>query len=155
MMKVHRIMSTPAETCTPETTLAAAARLMRDADFGTLLVVDRQQHVAGIITDRDLCLAFANTSRSASEITVREVMTRRVVAVVITDDVATALATMRRARVRRLPVLDNFGHLRGILSIEDIIVRGLETGGLDPDDIVRSLRTMYERRPLLAGPTVL
>jgi CBS domain-containing protein len=150
-MKVHQIMSEPVVTCTGETTLSAAARLMRDADYGTLPVIDRQQHLAGIITDRDLCLAFANTARRASEIAVQEVMTRRIVTVVMTDPVAAALAAMKRARVRRLPVVDHFGHLKGILSIEDVILRGLETGGLENDEIVDALRTVFERRPVLFG----
>ena len=147
-MKVREIMSEPVVTCTLDTTLSAAARLMRDADYGTLPVIDAQGRVAGIITDRDVCLAIAGSARNASHIAVHEVMTRKIVTVQATDTIHTALATMKGARVRRLPVLDTFGRLEGLLSIEDVIVRGLETGGIGTDEIVMALRTMYERRPL-------
>lgn len=147
-MKVHEIMSEPVVTCTPDTTLSAAARLMRDADYGTLPVIDAQGRVAGIITDRDVCLAVAGSARNAAHIAVHEVMTRKLVTVQATDTIHTALATMKGARVRRLPVLDSFGHLKGILSIEDVVVRGLESGGIGTDEIVMALRTMYERRPV-------
>lgn len=147
-MKIHEIMSEPVVTCQPETTLAAAARMMREADYGTLPVVDAAGHVAGIITDRDICLALAGSARNPSRIAVHEVMTRRLVTVQTTDTIHTALATMKTARVRRLPVLDTFGHLKGILSIEDVVVRGLESGGVGTDEIIMALRTMYERRPV-------
>jgi CBS domain-containing protein len=147
-MEIHEIMSEPVVTCTPDTTLAAAARLMRDADYGTLPVIDTRGRVAGIVTDRDICLALAGSARNPSRIAVHEVMTHALVTVQTTDTIHTALATMKTARVRRLPVLDAFGHLKGLLSIEDVVVRGLETGGVGTDEIVMALRTMYERRPV-------
>jgi CBS domain-containing protein len=127
-MTVHDIMTEPVVTCTPQMTLSAAARLMRDADYGTLPVVDAEGHVIGILTDRDVCLAIAGSARNAAHIAVHEVMTRKLVTVIVTDSIHMALMAMKRAHVRRLPVLDTFGHLKGILSIEDVVVRGLESG---------------------------
>ena len=147
-MNVREIMSEPVVTCRPETTLSVAARLMREADYGTLPVIDVQGHLIGIVTDRDICLAIAGSARNAAHITIHEVMSRTPVTVLVTDTGHAALAAMKGARVRRLPVLDTFGRLRGILSIEDIVVRGLETGGVGTDEIVMALRAMYERRPV-------
>jgi CBS domain-containing protein len=146
-MNVQDIMSEPVVTCTPQMPLSAAARLMRDADYGTLPVIDAEGRLIGILTDRDVCLAIAGSSRNAAHIAVHEVMTRKLRTVMETDTIHTALATMKTARVRRLPVLDTFGRLKGILSIEDVVVRGLESGGVGTDEIVMALRTMYERRP--------
>jgi CBS domain-containing protein len=150
-MTVHDVMSEPVVTCTTDMTLSAAARLMREADYGTLPVVDPKGRVVGIVTDRDVCLAFAGSARNPSHIGVHEIMTRKLVTVQPTDTIHTALATMKKARVRRLPVLDSFGRLKGLLSIEDVIVRGLETGGVGTDEIIMALRTMYERRPITAA----
>jgi CBS domain-containing protein len=149
-MTVQDIMSEPVVTCTPQMTLSAAARLMRDADYGTLPVIDAQGRLIGILTDRDVCLAIAGSARNAAHIAVHEVMTRKPVAAIVTDTIHTALGRMKGARVRRLPVLDTFGRLEGILSIEDVVVRGLESGGIGADEIVMALRTMYERRPVPA-----
>lgn len=148
-MNVREIMSDPVMTCAPETTLAAAARSMRNADYGTLPVVDAAGHLVGIVTDRDICLAFADSGRNASHIGVHEIMTRKLVTAREADSLHQALATMKRARVRRLPVLDQAECVTGILSIEDVVVRGLETGGVGIDEIVMALRAMYERRPVL------
>ena len=149
-MTVQDIMSEPVVTCTPQMTLSAAARLMRDADYGTLPVIDAQGRLIGILTDRDVCLAVAGSARNAAHIAVHEVMTPKLRTVMVTDTIHTALATMKNARVRRLPVLDTFGRLTGLLSIEDVVVRGLEGGGVGTDEIVLTLRTMYERRPAAA-----
>jgi CBS domain-containing protein len=70
------------------------------------------------------------------------------------DSIHDALATMKKARVRRLPVLDKYGHLKGLLSIEDVVVRGLESGGMGTDEIVMALRAMYERRPAIVDTDV-
>jgi CBS domain-containing protein len=147
-MTVNEIMSDPVVTCSPETTLAAAAQSMRAADYGTLPVIDAKGRLVGIITDRDICLAFANTGRNAHHVAVYEVMTPRVVSALEQDSIHSALATMKKAHVRRLPVLDKYGHLKGLLSLEDVVVRGLESGGIGTDEIVMTLRTMYERRPV-------
>ena len=149
-MNVQDVMNEPGVTCTTDMTVSAAARLMRDADYGTLPVLDARGRVAGIVTDRDVCLAFAGSARNPSHIAVHEVMTREPVTVRPTDTIQTALAIMKKERVRRLPVLDVFGRLQGLLSIEDVVVRGLETGGVGTDDIVMALRAMYERRPVPA-----
>lgn len=128
--------------------MAVAARLMGEADYGTLPVIDARRGLVGIITDRDICLAVSRTNRNAINIAVREVMTRRVFSALLEDDVHSALATMKSARVRRLPVLDDSGHLKGILSIEDVVVRGVQGDRIEADEIVGALRTMYVRTPV-------
>jgi CBS domain-containing protein len=146
-MKVRDVMTEPALTCAPETSLAVAAGLMREADYGTLPVVDSRGRLVGIITDRDICLAVAGSNRNAINIAVREAMTQKVFSALLDDDVHSALATMKSARVRRLPVRDDVGRLTGILSIEDLVVRGLQGGGINTDEIVAALRAMYVRVP--------
>jgi CBS domain-containing protein len=60
-------------------------------------------------------------------------MTREPIIARPTDTIHTALAIMTKERVRRLPVLDVFWRVQGLLSIEDVVVRGLETGGVGPE----------------------
>jgi CBS domain-containing protein len=146
-MKVRDIMTEPPLTCAPETSLAVAATLMGEANYGTLPVIDARRRLVGIITDRDICLAIARTNRNALSVAVHEVMTQKVLSVLVDDDVHAALTMMREARIRRLPVCDESGRLKGILSIEDLVVRGLERGGIDTDEILQALRAMYTRVP--------
>jgi CBS domain-containing protein len=147
-MTVRDIMTTPALTCHPETSLAVAARLMRDEDYGTLPVTDRTGRLAGIITDRDICLMLAGTNRNALNIAVNEAMTANVISIAADESAQAALMAMKNARVRRLPVRNAMGHLAGIVSLEDIVLRGIELGGVDAADIVSTLRTLYVRVPV-------
>ena len=150
-MTVRDIMTTPVLTCHPETSLAVAARMMRDEDYGTLPVTDRKGRLVGIITDRDICLMLAGTNRNALNITANEAMTSDVVSVSVGDSAHAALACMKQSRVRRLPVRGEDGHLAGIVSIEDIVLRGIERGGVDAGEIVSTLRALYVRVPVEAG----
>jgi CBS domain-containing protein len=147
-MTVQQIMSTPVLTCEPDTLVSLAARRMRDGNCGTLPVIGTDGRLVGIVTDRDICLGFAESRRNAAHVAVHEIMTRKPVAILVHDTIHEALATMKHAHVRRLPVVDSFGRLQGLVSIEDVIVRGLESGGVGTDEIVLALRTIYERRPV-------
>lgn len=147
-MKVREIMSEPVQTTTPETWVAQAARVMRTADCGILPVVDSDGRAEGVITDRDICLAIAASNRSPRAIAVHEVMAHKPVAVRVDDDVRTALGEMKRARVRRLPVLDAQARVVGLLSLEDIVLRGLQTGAVETAALVDALRALYERLPV-------
>jgi CBS domain-containing protein len=152
-MKVRDIMTAPAVTCGPQTSLAVAARLMRDADYGTLAVIDAHGCLDGIITDRDVCVTLAGTNRNAVNVSVHEAMTHRVFSAGPDDDVHGALATMRTHRVRRLPVCDADRRPIGMLSIEDVVVRGIETGGIGVPELVAALSSMYIRVPAVTSAT--
>jgi CBS domain-containing protein len=69
-------------------------------------------------------------------------MTKEVVSALPDDDVKGALAAMKRARVRRLPVCDQSGRLKGMLSMEDVVVRGLQGNGVSADEIIAALRAI-------------
>ena len=152
-MKVRDIMTTPAVTCGPQTSLSVAARLMRDADYGTLAVVDAYGSLAGIITDRDICVTLAGTNRNAVNVSVHEAMTHKVFTAGPDDDVHGALATMRTRRVRRLPVCDADRRPVGMLSIEDVVVRAMETGGIGTPELIDALGSMYIRVPAVKSAT--
>ena len=146
-MQVHEIMTAPSVTCTPQTSLAVAASRMAEADCGILPVIDERRNLVGVITDRDICLAVSRTNRNAVNISVREVMTPKVVSVRPGDDMRQALALMRRARVRRVPVIDDAGSVIGLLSIDDLVVRGSAPDEVAAREIVETLHEIGARRP--------
>ena len=76
-MIVKEIMNPEVTTCGPDTTLESAAMLMWNGDCGTVAVVGDDGKAVGIITDRDICMAVAFQHKLASEIKVRETMSRR------------------------------------------------------------------------------
>ena len=121
-MKIKDIMTREPAICSRGTNLAAAAKLMLDADCGILPVVDDQSKLVGVVTDRDMYIALATRNRLASQVTVGEVARTTVFTCAPDDDVESALQTMRQHRVRRLPVAGFRGAVAGIVSMNDIVL---------------------------------
>jgi CBS domain-containing protein len=146
-MKVRDLMTSDVRTCRPETNLAEAVRDMWEGDCGALPVVNDDGRVIGIITDRDICIALATRGRAADRIAVREVPHGHVYTCLPEDDTTTALQTMKAHKVRRLPVVDADGHVRGILSLNDVVTH---TGSASPTEVVNTLAGICEHRHSIA-----
>jgi CBS domain-containing protein len=140
-------MTAGAKACMPETSLAEAASLMWENDCGALPVIDIDHKVVGMITDRDICFGVTTNNRVPSEVAVAEVITGNVFACGPEDDIHEALKTMRRERVRRLPAVGADGTLRGIVSMNDVVIRAQEnTDGGTPElsygDVVQTYKAI-------------
>jgi len=117
--------------CTPivevvfaDTTLAEAARLMRDRHVGCLVVVEQDEPgrlVAGILTDRDIVVSAVAADRDTRRLTVGELMTRDVATAREEDSLAVVLEQMRVRGVRRMPVVARHGVLVGLLAFDDLL----------------------------------
>lgn len=128
-MKVKDVMTTDAKACWITESLTDAAKAMWKNDCGILPVIKDGRKVVGLITDRDICMATAMRECSPSGISVEEVMTGEVYAAGLDDDIHQALKTMQEHKIRRLPVVDSEGELRGILSMNDIVLKAREPNG--------------------------
>jgi CBS domain-containing protein len=116
-----------------------------------LPVVGDEERVVGVITDRDLCLAVATRDRRPSEIQVRQAISGEVFTCGEDDEVLAALDTMRRRGVRRLPVLDRFERLVGLLSLDDLFAEARarpDTDGLSLEELVDTLGRIGQRQIL-------
>lgn len=146
-MKVKDICTWRPWACAINGTLADAAKIMWEGDCGSVPVVDEVGKVVGMLSDRDITMAALTKDRSPRHVEVREVMTGKVHACSADDDVRTALRTMGERRVRRLPVLDEQGVLKGILSISDCIRHAkpmFEVGesGIPSDELLIALQAL-------------
>ncbi len=137
--------------CTSGMNLAQAAELMRTGKCGALPVVDDQQDVIGILTDRDICLHVAARDCRPSEMAVGETMTPSVAVCHPDDDIHCALKTMRSHKVRRLPVVSAEGRLQGMLSISELLLHARNIDGARPElshqDIVSTLIGIWVHCP--------
>ena len=132
--------------CQPDTDLAAASGLMWENDCGVLPVVEHGD-LTGIITDRDICIALGTNNRRAADVPVREVASRDVQICSPDADVKSAMATMRRAKVRRLPVVED-GKLEGILALNDIVEAvDRKHGDIDYEEVMNTVKAISEHWP--------
>ena len=76
-MTVKELMTTPVKTCRANALVGEAARMMLEENCGCLPVVDAHDRLAGILTDRDVCLAVAR-HQNPLKASVREAMTSHV-----------------------------------------------------------------------------
>ena len=119
-MRVKDLMTKDVSAIDRAQMVSEAGWRMWDGDCGALPVVDDENVVVGMITDRDICMATVLSGRPPSAIAVSETMSKVVHACRSDDTLDVAEATMRANQIRRLPVIDEEGKLEGILSLADV-----------------------------------
>jgi CBS domain-containing protein len=151
-MKAKELMTAEPRTCAPETNLAAAAELMLAGDCGLLPVLEEGKLV-GVVTDRDLYIALATRNRQASDVRIGDVAQSPVYTCSPDDDLETVLATMKRHRVRRLPVAGFAGTVLGVISLDDMaLAAGPARAVADSAvlDTLQALRSHHHAAPQIA-----
>ena len=112
---------TPNPVCLPaSSTLVEAARQMRDADIGDVLIEENGQ-LTGVTTDRDIVIRAIAEGRDPNTTTLAEVCSGGVVTVGPNDSVTDVERLMREHAVRRIPVVES-GKAVGMISIGDLAI---------------------------------
>jgi CBS domain-containing protein len=110
---------------TRETTVAEAAKLMRQHHVGSLVVVDEvkggKRVPVGIVTDRDAVVEVMATGLDPKTITVGDIMAQELVTARESEGVLETMQIMRYKGVRRLPIVGKSGELIGIVAIDDLL----------------------------------
>ncbi len=148
-MTVENVMKKPVATCRQHMNLAEVTALMWENDCGALPVLNETGELAGIVTDRDLCMALGTRNVRPSDLCVRDVFKDHPLVCKSSDDIHTALRTMGKGKVRRLPVVNNEAVLEGIISMDDVILNAEHDGKLGSvmslRDVVTTLQAIYTR----------
>jgi CBS domain-containing protein len=162
-MNVRALMNPDVKYAGTDASVADVIAIMEKNDCGVVPIVNAQNKVVGMITDRDICLALGPRPLPAAGIPVTEVMSRRVFACGSDEEIPAALRTMKNKKVRRLPVIDD-GRLVGILSMDDVVMHAEarkaekveKKSDLDYCQAVDTLKAIYERpgarKELIARP---
>jgi CBS domain-containing protein len=143
-VRCRDIMTRDVTVATRETTLQEVAQMMRDEDTGVIPVVERQDtsilasdvkpeeaprinnrirsngKLVGLITDRDIVIRAVAEGRDTRDVRAEEIMTDDIHSAHPNDRVIDAIRTMGDKQVRRIPVVDDQGNLRGIISMADV-----------------------------------
>ncbi|HTX72932.1 MAG TPA: CBS domain-containing protein [Rectinemataceae bacterium] len=109
----------------PESTLFEALELMADRNIGAVLVIDSNDQVQGIFSERDFVRKILIKGRSMESTRVKEVMTTHVLYVEPSTSIAECMTLMTEKRIRHLPVLSG-GKPVGVISIGDVVKALLE-----------------------------
>jgi CBS domain-containing protein len=116
---VARLMSDGVVTVTPDTLVEDAAGTLLEKDIGSLVVVDVENQLKGILTSTDFVCIVAE-SKPKAETTVERYMTDQVVTVGAQDSIRDAADKMITYGIHHLPVVDEESGVIGMLSTTDL-----------------------------------
>lgn len=121
-MQCKEIMSRNIQWIPPSENVAAAAKLMAFHNLGLLPVCGPDGKPVGVITDRDIALRVIGDDRPPAQTAVEDVMSVPVRFVADDYPIDGVGGLMLEAGVSRLLVLDQGGHLAGLVSVGDLVV---------------------------------
>jgi CBS domain-containing protein len=112
-------------TIEPTATLCDAVRILDKHRIGAVVIIDADQQIVGILSERDIVHTLAHNVRVSGgcqlcDEPVEKVMTREVATCKPSDTVHELMERMTRGKFRHLPVIEN-GRLAGIVSIGDVV----------------------------------
>lgn len=119
-------------TVTAVTTAAEISKQLSLRRIGSVLVLNDEGSVLGIVSERDLVRALAAQGAKALEVEARQLMTRDVVTCDPDDSIDEVMQTMTNGRFRHLPVVRH-GELLGLISIGDVVKARLEEAKLETE----------------------
>lgn len=149
-MKISNLIQRDVATCTVHESLEHAAQQMWDRDLGCLPVIDEQGHVAGMVTDRDICMAAYTQGAPLRAIPVTTAMAKHVFSCTEHDEVEAVERVMREHQIRRMPVIDDQGHPVGIVSLNDI-ARAASAGKVSASDVASTMAAISAPRAVFAS----
>jgi acetoin utilization protein AcuB len=124
-------MSTQLVTVTPDTLVGDASDLLEEHDIRHLPVVDTDEKLVGMLTDRDIRSAFPSTIVDSDDlqekldkvqkIPVSEIMSEKTMVLRTVSTLDDAMLFFEKRTIGALPVLDEMGKVVGILSFKDLM----------------------------------
>ena len=116
--RVQDFMEAPPVTVGEETTIDDAASTMWERRIGSLIVIDKEGKMAGIITASDIIFAVTK-SLIGRQVPVSSIMSKTSIMATPNESVFTAVQRMMKENVRHLPVIEKNGTPVGIISTRD------------------------------------
>lgn len=109
------------ETLTSIATIAEALSLLTEKNIGAIPIIEPSGKILGILSERDIIRRLAHDERLGLTESVTTLMTREVTCVREHQGIDVCMQLMTKKRVRHLPVVDEAGRLKGIISIGDVV----------------------------------
>lgn len=107
--------------CLPTMSVFEAVIKMSEKSFGAMIVVDDNKKVVGVVTERDVMNKLVAKEMDAHTTKVSDIMTSDPRVARETDDLIDWLRIMSNERFRRLPVVDENGHIKAVFTQGDFV----------------------------------
>jgi CBS domain-containing protein len=128
-MRIGELMNREVTCCRTTDRLNDVSHIMWEGDRGVVPVIDSEERIVGLITDRDVAMAAYTTGRNLRSLAAEDAMSHVVHCCRETDPIETAHRLLREMQVRRLPVIDEDRKLVGLIGLSDLARVAAESGG--------------------------
>ena len=120
MGQIKELMTVKPRTVKQGDSIVDAAKLMKGEDTGIAPIVDGDQRLVGVVTDRDIAIRVVAEGRDPQTTKVEEIASQNLVTIDPQQELDEALRLMAQHQVRRLPVVEEDGKLVGIVAQADV-----------------------------------
>jgi len=120
MTVAREIMRTDIICVQPETPVILAGKIMKDARVGSLVVLDYDHSVVGMLSQADLMKLFTQKNRGEEDFLVVDIMTEGVITADENDDIGEITSSLIKNHFRQLPVVSN-GKCVGVISRGELL----------------------------------
>ena len=104
-----------------ETPISEIAAVIKDKSIGAVPIIDDQNKLIGIVSERDIVTKMVVEARDADLTTAQEIMTKEIVSANLDDDLEQTIGVMKSKNIRHMPVTDSDGKLTDFFSIRDFL----------------------------------
>ena len=118
-MVIRDIMSDPVIVISQDTSVCETANVMREHNIGAVPVVDSNDNVVGIITDRDIVIRNTARGLDPGKTKVSDIMSENVTVVSPEAEIDDVADMMSRDKVSRIPVVEN-NKVIGVVALSDV-----------------------------------
>ncbi|MCC6347347.1 MAG: CBS domain-containing protein [Nitrospirales bacterium] len=118
-MLARQIMQKNVITVPFKSSVQEAASKMKEHNVGSVLVLEDGARLKGMLTDRDIAMEVVAPNKDPRSTCVCDVMSQDIITAEADVDIDSAMRIMNRAKVKRLPLMEN-GKLVGIISLADL-----------------------------------
>ncbi|WP_276260789.1 cyclic nucleotide-binding/CBS domain-containing protein [Haloglomus litoreum] len=143
-MGLESVMTTDVVTVDLDDTVLEVAAVFRERDVGSAVVLNAADEVCGIVTDRDLVVFGQEFVETLERTVVNQILSPVVFTATPDTDTHELARMMRDEGVRRVPVLEE-GELRGIVTLDDLVVQLAE----DLDNLAALIRAEPPNRVIV------
>ena len=104
-----------------KTPISEIAAVIKDKNIGAVPIIDGQNKLIGIVSERDIVTKMVVEARDADLTTAQEIMTEEIISANLDDDLEQTIGVMKSKNIRHMPVTDSDGKLTDFFSIRDFL----------------------------------
>ena len=104
-----------------KTPISEIAAVIKDKSIGAVPIIDDQNKLIGVVSERDIVTKMVVEARDADLTTAQEIMTEEITSANLDDDLEQTIGVMKSKNIRHMPVTDSDGKLTDFFSIRDFL----------------------------------